>query len=77
MSEGPFTPAMDLLGTDQQTALLILRRVKKRMSGEMERVDASIARLESLCVHDFHPGPRVGPYETSVCARCGAEQLAH
>jgi hypothetical protein len=70
------TPARDALGTDQQTALLVLRRVRKRMAGEMERVQVSIERLESLCVHDYQPGPRVGPYESFVCTRCGAEQLA-
>lgn len=71
------TPARDARGTDQQTALQILRRVRRRMKDELSRCDASIERLESLCVHDFQPGPRVGPYETFVCARCGAEQLVH
>lgn len=71
----PLAPARDALGADQQTALLILRRVHKRLSADLSRVNSAIGEIETLCVHDFQNPLRCGPKIVRTCTRCGSEEM--
>lgn len=68
-------PATDVLGTDQQTALVILRRIRKRLTSDLNRAEQSIQCIEAMCVHDFQQPLRCGAKTLKTCTRCGAEEL--
>jgi len=48
---------------------------RARLQQDLERVNAMLAHLDRLCLHDMQSRGHTGPYERFVCTRCGAEDF--